>query len=68
MRHFSRLRGTPFEVNQSAVQIVQTFYTNNASNKISTGLANFLSGGLASFVYWVMAIPADNVKKYARPP
>ncbi|KAF8632551.1 hypothetical protein AX15_001766 [Amanita polypyramis BW_CC] len=30
--------------------------------EISTGMANFLSGGLASFAYWVMAIPADNIK------
>ncbi|KAI8990540.1 mitochondrial carrier [Trametes punicea] len=29
---------------------------------ISTPMANFLSGGLASFVYWIMAIPADNIK------
>ena len=31
--------------------------------QISTPTANFLSGGLASFVYWIMAIPADNIKK-----
>ncbi|KAF8739318.1 hypothetical protein AX14_010094 [Amanita brunnescens Koide BX004] len=30
--------------------------------EISTGMSTFLSGGLASFVYWAMAIPADNVK------
>jgi len=30
--------------------------------EISTGLSNFLSGGLASFVFWAFAIPADNVK------
>ncbi|KAA1468697.1 mitochondrial carrier [Dentipellis sp. KUC8613] len=30
--------------------------------EMSTGHANFLSGGLCSLVYWVMAIPADNVK------
>ncbi|TEB35174.1 mitochondrial carrier [Coprinellus micaceus] len=30
--------------------------------EISTGLANFLSGGFASFSYWIMAIPADNLK------
>ncbi|KAI9065837.1 mitochondrial carrier [Trametes sanguinea] len=29
---------------------------------ISTPMANFMSGGLASFVYWIMAIPADNIK------
>ncbi|THH34061.1 hypothetical protein EUX98_g165 [Antrodiella citrinella] len=28
----------------------------------STGTANFLSGGLASFSFWIMAIPADNIK------
>ncbi|KAI0735057.1 mitochondrial carrier [Earliella scabrosa] len=33
---------------------------------ISTPMANFLSGGLASFVYWIMAIPADNIKKQVR--
>ena len=32
--------------------------------QVSTGVANFLSGGLASFAYWGMAIPADNIKKY----
>ncbi|KAI1788777.1 mitochondrial carrier [Ganoderma leucocontextum] len=32
------------------------------SYEVSTPTANFLSGGLASFVYWIMAIPADNVK------
>jgi len=42
MRGFSKLEGTPYEIN--------------------TGLANFLSGGLGSFVYWIFAIPADNVK------
>ncbi|TFY68378.1 hypothetical protein EVG20_g3588 [Dentipellis fragilis] len=30
--------------------------------EMSTGHANFLSGGLCSLVYWIMAIPADNVK------
>ncbi|KAF8640439.1 hypothetical protein AX17_000104 [Amanita inopinata Kibby_2008] len=30
--------------------------------EISTGLANFISGGLASFSFWMMAIPADNIK------
>ncbi|KAF8905501.1 mitochondrial carrier domain-containing protein [Gymnopilus junonius] len=30
--------------------------------QISTGSANFWSGGLASFVYWAMAIPLDNIK------
>ncbi|KAF5337081.1 hypothetical protein D9611_003135 [Ephemerocybe angulata] len=30
--------------------------------EISTGSANFLSGGLAAFSYWIMAIPADNLK------
>ncbi|KAF9481026.1 mitochondrial carrier [Pholiota conissans] len=30
--------------------------------EISTGTANFLSGGLASFVYWSIAIPFDNIK------
>ncbi|KAJ3572516.1 hypothetical protein NP233_g3028 [Leucocoprinus birnbaumii] len=29
---------------------------------MTTGTANFLSGGFASFVYWGMAIPADNIK------
>lgn len=31
---------------------------------MSTGTANFISGGLGSFAFWFMAIPADNVKKY----
>lgn len=31
--------------------------------QMSTGLANFLSGGLGSLVYWGFAIPADNIKK-----
>jgi solute carrier family 25 carnitine/acylcarnitine transporter 20/29 len=31
--------------------------------QISTGTSNFLSGGLASFLFWSFAIPADNVKK-----
>ncbi|PCH33733.1 mitochondrial carrier [Wolfiporia cocos MD-104 SS10] len=30
--------------------------------EISTPLANFMSGGLGSFAFWLMAIPADNVK------
>ncbi|KAH8099412.1 mitochondrial carrier [Cristinia sonorae] len=30
--------------------------------EMSTGTANFLSGGLASFSFWIMAIPADNIK------
>ncbi|KAF9015082.1 mitochondrial carrier [Cyathus striatus] len=30
--------------------------------EISTAAANFASGGLASFAFWAMAIPADNVK------
>ncbi|KAJ8083917.1 hypothetical protein PM082_002684 [Marasmius tenuissimus] len=30
--------------------------------EISTGTANFLAGGLGSYVFWFMGIPADNVK------
>ncbi|KAG8750791.1 hypothetical protein FRC14_000219 [Serendipita sp. 396] len=30
--------------------------------EMSEGTANFLSGGLGSFAFWIMAIPADNVK------
>ncbi|EJD04000.1 mitochondrial carrier, partial [Fomitiporia mediterranea MF3/22] len=30
--------------------------------EISDGLSTFMSGGLASFGFWFMAIPADNVK------
>jgi len=30
--------------------------------EISTGTANFLSGGLGSYAFWFLAIPADNVK------
>lgn len=32
--------------------------------KISDGFSTFMSGGLASFCFWFMAIPADNIKKY----
>ncbi|KAI0932066.1 hypothetical protein AcW1_000707 [Taiwanofungus camphoratus] len=32
------------------------------SYEISTPLANFLSGGLGSFAFWSMGIPADNIK------
>ncbi|TCD69900.1 hypothetical protein EIP91_005724 [Steccherinum ochraceum] len=32
------------------------------SFEMSTGTANFLAGGLASFSFWIMAIPADNLK------
>ncbi|KAF7796397.1 hypothetical protein EIP86_007574 [Pleurotus ostreatoroseus] len=31
---------------------------------MNTGTANFLSGGLSSFAFWTMGIPADNIKKY----
>jgi len=30
--------------------------------EISTGLSNFLSGGLGSFVFWAFGMPADNIK------
>jgi len=30
--------------------------------EISTGLSNFLSGGLGSFVFWAWGMPADNIK------
>ncbi|GJJ14214.1 hypothetical protein Clacol_008476 [Clathrus columnatus] len=30
--------------------------------EMSTGTANFISGGLASFLFWFTAIPSDNVK------
>lgn len=33
------------------------------TTQMSTGLANFLSGGLGSFAFWGFAIPADNIKK-----
>ncbi|KAF9270145.1 mitochondrial carrier [Marasmius fiardii PR-910] len=46
--------------------------------EMSTGTANFLAGGLGSYAFWLMAIPADNVKnrmmahpypqRYALPP
>ncbi|KAK7461995.1 hypothetical protein VKT23_008426, partial [Stygiomarasmius scandens] len=38
--------------------LMRTFSAMN----MNTGTANFLSGGLGSFVYWIMAIPADNIK------
>ncbi|KIY50548.1 mitochondrial carrier [Fistulina hepatica ATCC 64428] len=34
----------------------------NTPYEVSTPAANFWSGGLASLVFWIMAIPADNVK------
>ncbi|OCH96048.1 mitochondrial carrier [Obba rivulosa] len=38
--------------------------------EISTPFANFLSGGLGSFAFWFMAMPADNIKNrmMATPP
>jgi solute carrier family 25 carnitine/acylcarnitine transporter 20/29 len=61
MRSFSRLAGTPFEV---LVRDSETLYTECLTRiKISTGSANFISGGLGAFAFWGMAIPADNVKK-----
>jgi len=30
--------------------------------ELNTGTANFLSGGSASLIFWVFAIPADNIK------
>ncbi|EPT03883.1 hypothetical protein FOMPIDRAFT_1035049 [Fomitopsis schrenkii] len=30
--------------------------------EVSTPTANFLSGGFASFAFWIMGIPADNIK------
>ncbi|KAF8515173.1 mitochondrial carrier [Gautieria morchelliformis] len=30
--------------------------------QMSPGVSNFLSGGLASFVFWITAIPSDNIK------
>ncbi|TFK77172.1 mitochondrial carrier [Pluteus cervinus] len=36
--------------------------TQGSRFEISTGAANFISGGLGSFAFWIMAIPADNVK------
>ncbi|KAJ3883326.1 mitochondrial carrier [Lentinula edodes] len=32
------------------------------SFEMSTGTANFISGGLGSFVFWFFAMPADNIK------
>lgn len=31
--------------------------------KVSTGTANFISGGLASNVFWALSFPADAIKK-----
>ena len=31
---------------------------------MSTATANFWSGGLGSFAFWGIAIPADNLKKF----
>ncbi|GJE87666.1 mitochondrial carrier [Phanerochaete sordida] len=35
---------------------------NGTPYQMTTGTANFLSGGIASFAFWFMAIPADNIK------
>jgi hypothetical protein len=37
---------------------------NGTPFEMTEGTATFLSGGFASFTFWVAAIPADNVKKY----
>jgi solute carrier family 25 (mitochondrial carnitine/acylcarnitine transporter), member 20/29 len=31
---------------------------------MSTGTANFLSGGFGAFAFWFAAMPADNIKKW----
>ncbi|KAG6862400.1 hypothetical protein C0995_011840 [Termitomyces sp. Mi166 len=56
MRSFSRLAGTPYEV-------ILRYSESCLAFNISTGAANFISGGLSAFAFWGMAIPADNVKK-----
>ncbi|KAJ4486037.1 mitochondrial carrier [Lentinula aciculospora] len=35
---------------------------NGTPFEMSTGTANFISGGLGSFVFWIFAMPADNIK------
>lgn len=59
MRAFGRLDGTPYQVSIWILGKKRCL----KNYKLSTGLANFLSGGLASFVYWLAAIPHDNAKK-----
>lgn len=62
MRGFARFKDTPLEVRLTCFgwlfTPVKTYVL-----QVSTGTANFLSGGLASFAFWVFAIPADNIKK-----
>jgi solute carrier family 25 carnitine/acylcarnitine transporter 20/29 len=60
MRGFSALEGTQYEVCLHQLTECRDFIS---FEQISTGFSNFLSGGLASFVFWAFAIPADNVKK-----
>ncbi|KAI0669786.1 mitochondrial carrier [Trametes maxima] len=59
MRGFSKLDGTPYAVSLPLYVAVDAAAH---SEEVSTPTANFLSGGLASFGYWIMAIPADNIK------
>lgn len=64
MRGFSSLDGMPYAV--SRAKCTPNFIAHIADpdmEQMSTGTANFFSGGLASFVFWGMGIPADNVKK-----
>jgi len=61
MRGFSTLEGTQYEVCSASTYWMPGIFI--SFEQISTGFSNFLSGGLASFVFWAFAIPADNVKK-----
>ena len=65
MRGFSKLDGTPYAVRLDLSTSCSEHEID--ATQISTPMANFLSGGLASFVYWIMAIPADNIKKSVLP-
>lgn len=58
MRAFTQLAGTRYEVGGLGHASWPSYLV-----QISTGSANFISGGLGSFAFWIMAIPADNVKK-----
>ena len=63
MRAFNGLSGTRFEVRQGFHIRVMQLTRFSFSNQINEWLSTFMSGGLSSFSYWFMGIPADNIKK-----
>ncbi len=62
MRAISKLKGTRFEVCIYHFGLQRLFLFVNGA-QMSTGAANFMSGGLGAFIFWTMAIPADNIKR-----